>query len=653
MSESQIKAWSVDPQVSIGEDGKRGSIFDQLEDLDAKACLDKVVQLSMMNMSNSAFVFIKPHAVTEKTKALAKAGLQAKGIKILAEGSLSGKTIDEKKLIDQHYYAIASKATILKPHQLNVPADKFQEQFGISWQAALDSGKVFNAMDGCKHLGIDADQMDTEWAKTKKAKKLVKFGGGFYCGLVEVEGKEPVYVFNGFFMSMRSKFTAPGTEIYWYSVEWDSAALSWADFRGQVLGPTDPTEAPKDSLRGQILAQWKELGLKAQPDVGDNGMHASASPFEAFAERNNWLGAPIKEDLFGKQMLQAGMSESQIKAWSVDPQVSIGEDGKRGSIFDQLEDLDAKACLDKVVQLSMMNMSNSAFVFIKPHAVTEKTKALAKAGLQAKGIKILAEGSLSGKTIDEKQLIDQHYYAIASKATILKPNQLNVPADKFQEQFGISWQAALDSGKVFNAMDGCKHLGIDADQMDTEWAKTKKAKKLVKFGGGFYCGLVEVEGKEPVYVFNGFFMSMRSKFTAPGTEIYWYSVEWDSAALSWADFRGQVLGPTDPTEAPKDSLRGKILAQWKELGLKAQPDVGDNGMHASASPFEAFAERNNWLGAPIKEDLFGKQMLQAGMSESQIEAWSVDPQVKIQEDGKRGSIFDQLEDLDAKPCLDK
>lgn len=123
------------------------------------------------------------------------------------------------------------------------------------------------------------------------------------------------------------------------------------------LGPTDPTEAPKDSLRGHILAQWKELGLKAQPDVGDNGMHASASPFEAFAERNNWLGMPIKEDSFGKVMLDAGLPESLIKAWSVDPQVAI-EGDKIGSIFDQLEDLDATSCLDKVAKLSEKNSVN-------------------------------------------------------------------------------------------------------------------------------------------------------------------------------------------------------------------------------------------------------------------------------------------------------
>merc|ERR1719277_2705416 len=180
--------------------------------------------------------------------------------------------------------------------------------------------------------------MDAAWARTKKAKKLIKFGGGFYCGLVSIPDKEPVYIFNGFFMSMRSKFTKPGTEIYYYVVEWDSTKLSWADFRGKVLGPTDPAEAPKDSLRGQILAQWKELGLKAPPNVGDNGMHASASPFEAFAERNNWLSTAVEEDKFGADMLAAGLPVSLIKEWSVDPQVTV-DVGTKGSIFDQLEDL--------------------------------------------------------------------------------------------------------------------------------------------------------------------------------------------------------------------------------------------------------------------------------------------------------------------------
>merc|ERR1711881_295263 len=134
--------------------------------------------------------------------------------------------------------------------------------------------------------------------------------------------------------SMRSKFTKPDSEIYYFNVEWDASVLSWADFRGKVLGPTDPAAAPADSLRGTIFKDWEALGLKGQPNTGDNGMHASASPFEGLAERNNWLGAPIAQDAFAQTMLSRGVSECQLKAWSVDPQVNVG--GKKGSIFDQL-----------------------------------------------------------------------------------------------------------------------------------------------------------------------------------------------------------------------------------------------------------------------------------------------------------------------------
>ena len=200
--------------------------------------------------------------------------------------------------------AIASKATILKPAELNVPVDKFEAQFGLSWNEALAAGNVYNAMDGCEVLGITADEMDAEWAKCKKAKKLVKFGGGFYCGLIEMEGKPAIYVFNGFFMSMRAKFTVPGESIYYYTVEWEPDTLSWADFRGKVLGPTDPAEAPAGSLRGMIAAQWESLGLKSEPNVGDNGVHASASPFESLAERTNWLGAGLDELPFGVALLE-------------------------------------------------------------------------------------------------------------------------------------------------------------------------------------------------------------------------------------------------------------------------------------------------------------------------------------------------------------
>ena len=308
-------------------------------------------------MKNSAFVFVKPHAVTEATKLLVKKGLCDAGLTILSEGSIAAEEIDKKQLIDQHYYAIASKATILKPAQLNVPGAKFEEQFGLSWEAALAQGNVYNAIDACALLGITADELDKQWGICKKAKKLVKFGGGFYCGLIEMEGKPSIYVFNGFFMSMRSKFTQPGVSIYYYTVEWDSATLSWEDFRGQVLGPTDPGTAPPTSLRGLIATQWKELGLASEPNVGDNGVHASASPFEALAERMNWCGASLDSDPFGAALLSVGISAGTIKNWSVDPQVLLpGDKAQKGSLFDALEDMDAGACSLKCRAIALSNI---------------------------------------------------------------------------------------------------------------------------------------------------------------------------------------------------------------------------------------------------------------------------------------------------------
>ena len=152
---------------------------------------------------------------------------------------------------------------------------------------------------------------------------------------------------------MRGKFTDPRGSIHYYLVEWPTAALSWADFRGKVLGATNPAEAAKGSLRRAILDEWKGLGLAAEPDTGDNGVHASASPFEGLAERMNWLKQPLETDAFGARLLGAGLTAEMIKEWCVDAQVVLpGQDGKKGSIFDALEDMDVDAFLAKCVEIS-------------------------------------------------------------------------------------------------------------------------------------------------------------------------------------------------------------------------------------------------------------------------------------------------------------
>jgi hypothetical protein len=293
-------------------------------------------------LMNSAFLFLKPHANNPKTQQLVAAALQQNGINVVKEGEFSGPQIDEGKLIDRHYYAIASKATLLPAKDIPVPAEKFQEAFGVSWETVLQENRAFNAVDAQRELGVDVAGLNTLWLQTS----LVKFGGGFYCGEIKRESGPSIFTFNAFFMTMRGKFVAPDASIHYYVVEFDPDKLSWKDFRGSVLGPTDCSKAPETSLRGKMFREWQSLDLKAEPNVSDNCVHASASPLEGLGERMNWLKVDIDSDSFGAAAVKAGVAKTTLESWVLDPQVN----GK--SVFDQLEDKNTSECLDVMVKLN-------------------------------------------------------------------------------------------------------------------------------------------------------------------------------------------------------------------------------------------------------------------------------------------------------------
>jgi hypothetical protein len=160
-----------------------------------------------------------------------------------------------------------------------------------------------------------------------------------------------------FLVPLYLAYCNPGEKIQWYTVSWPADSLSWKDFRGQVLGATNPNIAPVGSIRRTILDKYKDLGLTTKPNTGDNGVHASASPLEALAERMNWLRVDnINDDLFGKGLLaKKNVTPSTILTWAGDAQVSVmGETkpGKTMSVFDTLEDLDADTILQKVDRIS-------------------------------------------------------------------------------------------------------------------------------------------------------------------------------------------------------------------------------------------------------------------------------------------------------------
>ena len=93
---------------------------------------------------------------------------------------------------------------------------KFEESFGEKWVDVLKEGRAANAMQACEKFGCNAEELNAAWQEAK----VVKFGGGFYCGLVSMKDQSPLYVFNAFFMVMRSKFVGEGISIHCYEVQY-------------------------------------------------------------------------------------------------------------------------------------------------------------------------------------------------------------------------------------------------------------------------------------------------------------------------------------------------------------------------------------------------------------------------------------------------
>lgn len=310
--------------------------------------------------------------------------------------------------------------------------------------------------------------------------------------------------------------------------------------------------------------------------------------------------------------------------------------------------------LEKKVIINNALAKNRAFVFIKPHACNDKVDELIKKTFKFRGITVTGEGDLDYKKIDEGMLIDTHYGAIAQKAVILDPSELAIPEKglkQFKEMFGVEFSDVLKEKKAYNAKQAMEKLNVDGDGLEKLWRdQLKKNVNLIKFGGGFYCGKLIVNDEE-MFVFNGFYPQMRSKYTKEPAKIHYYTIEFDPRTLSWEEFRNEVLGTTDPTEAVDGSLRRVIYENFELLDLPAKPDTGDNGVHASASPFEASAERVNWLSYDsYEDDQYLAGVIASGVPEDKLKSWLGDAQVKYE--GKKQSIFDILEDKDSKEVLE-
>lgn len=266
------------------------------------------------------------------------------------EGDIDGSIIEKECLLDKQYADIARRAVLLKPNELQLaPAAfiRFQKKFKINWTDAIDDNSVFNAVDAAVALGVSYSVLNDAWLVCINDGNMVKFSRGCYCGyLNSIPGVPPIYCINGFYMHMRAQFIAPGASIHYFSVRWENDLMTWEAFRRRIIGSSNPSMAQSGSLRSIIALEWRELNLANEPNMENNGIHASASAFEAFVERAIWLNeTSFADDPFASNLLDAGIPEKYLEEWSLNSTVA------QKSVFDHMENKGTEECISTAVEL--------------------------------------------------------------------------------------------------------------------------------------------------------------------------------------------------------------------------------------------------------------------------------------------------------------
>lgn len=309
--------------------------------------------------------FLKPEAVTDKVIDLAIELLSTPefGFEVQQAQVLSGKAMDQGKIITRHYQAINTLAT----YGLNSPSmpqgaiEAAKEKFGI---ADINDVEILGSVEAVNKGAIEKAQLNKLVAasfanKTDKAPRMQKLAPGNYLLQTgtEYNGK-PLYIINAFHLGQLDQFTArdnllvPAFHVRASARNLEQLKQKLSDaesntltelLRQTVIGETNPAKAVEGSFRRTVYDKWQELGLASQPGTGPNSCHWSAGPIEAMRELSVWFNTPIGETLMGKKLIDAGVPE-QFLAELVEnpPMVQVGtQDGvKTEPLYDATEGMD-------------------------------------------------------------------------------------------------------------------------------------------------------------------------------------------------------------------------------------------------------------------------------------------------------------------------
>lgn len=283
---------------------------------------------------NQAVIFTKPlhhmdiDLTAEQLDERARAFLAKSDFRIIFSKKVTGPELADREIIRQHYL-MYSKASYGDIGITDAGRSKFSESSGKEWDAEVKAGRIMGNPQLLDTKGIDAHQLFGLW----NASSVGKVQAGLLMGWLE---SLDCYCINAFYPAMEANFNHADAIMDYYVVEFDSAQVSWQQFRKEVLGVTNAAKAAPESFRGQLYAEYK-----VEFPGRDNFVHGSAGPLEGLVERS------IHEEDFdlatnpvGQHLDNLGITLDRFKAWK--SRQSIAE---LGALFDATEEKDTDEIL--------------------------------------------------------------------------------------------------------------------------------------------------------------------------------------------------------------------------------------------------------------------------------------------------------------------
>jgi len=260
---------------------------------------------------------------------------------------LGGPYLEKKSIMTQHYGVIAKISREGLPAISEASAQALKAKFGdeiSNWSPEYYASHVigghqfllrFPDLNAFSLLAL-ADNIPT-----------VRLGPGTYANKIKIRG-ETFIVLNGFHAYQVVPYNTRGNAIIVLEC---LSEVSWADLRGKLAGPTDPTTAPEGSIRNLLLKSKEKFGLDSV-DRGSNGVHMSAGPLEGMVELRRFFSdhdlLEYTDLAFGGLLDHKG---GNIAKLSQNPDVDFN--GKRESVFDVTEEKDAQEAADILVSLKL------------------------------------------------------------------------------------------------------------------------------------------------------------------------------------------------------------------------------------------------------------------------------------------------------------